>query len=172
MCLHFEYVTNYLLRLTLRDLAEAFTLLRCCLGQTFFYRVALSFWLSLSDKGFPSQMWTQEKVKTHYADVCLWACTHVLIWVYAWTCGVGTLPTCPQYFSQLGRIHLFIIQQKTRGNYLNNLTTLMYFLKKICYCILIVLLYLNLSYQVNWCYIVYQGLSKDIQNVPLQCVCL
>lgn len=127
MCLHFEYVTNYLLRLTLRDLAEAFTLLRCCLGQTFFYRVALSFWLSLSDKGFPSQMWTQEKVKTHYADVCLWACTHVLIWVYAWTCGVGTLPTCPQYFSQLGRIHLFIIQQKTRGNYLNNLTTLMYF---------------------------------------------
>lgn len=111
----------------LRDLAEAFTLLRCCLGQTFFYRVPLSFWLSLSDKGFPSQMWTQEKVKTHYADVCLWACTHVLIWVYAWTCGVGTLPTCPQYFSQLGRIHLFIIQQKTRGNCLNNLTTLMYF---------------------------------------------
>lgn len=37
MCLHFEYVTNYLLRLTLRDLAEAFTLLRCCLGQTVFF---------------------------------------------------------------------------------------------------------------------------------------
>ena len=36
MCLHFEHVTNYLLRLTLRDLAEAFTLLRCCLGQTYF----------------------------------------------------------------------------------------------------------------------------------------
>lgn len=36
MCLHFEHVTNYLLRLTLRDLAEAFTLLRCCLGQSYF----------------------------------------------------------------------------------------------------------------------------------------
>lgn len=36
MCLHLEHVTNYLLRLTLRDLAEAFTLLRCCLGQPFF----------------------------------------------------------------------------------------------------------------------------------------
>lgn len=36
MCLHWEHVTNYLLRLTLRDLAEAFTLLRCCLGQPYF----------------------------------------------------------------------------------------------------------------------------------------
>lgn len=36
MCLHLEHVTNYLLRLTLRDLAEAFTLLRCCLGQPYF----------------------------------------------------------------------------------------------------------------------------------------
>lgn len=35
-CLHFEHVTNYLLKLTLRDLAEAFTLLRCCFGQSYF----------------------------------------------------------------------------------------------------------------------------------------
>lgn len=55
MCLHFEHVTNYLLRLTLRDLAEAFTLLRCCLGQTYF-RGWLSQFLSLSDGGSPSQM--------------------------------------------------------------------------------------------------------------------
>lgn len=34
MCL--QHVTNYLRRLTLRDLAGAFTLLRCCLGETYF----------------------------------------------------------------------------------------------------------------------------------------
>lgn len=43
MCLHFEHVTNYLLRLTLRDLAEAFTLLRCCLGQTYFRGLLFQF---------------------------------------------------------------------------------------------------------------------------------
>ena len=31
-CLHLRHVTNDLLRLTLRDLAEAFTLLRCCIS--------------------------------------------------------------------------------------------------------------------------------------------
>lgn len=60
MCLHLEHVTNYLLRLTLRDLAEAFTLLRCCLGQAFFRG-----WLHQFDclylTGSTSQMWTGAK---------------------------------------------------------------------------------------------------------------
>ena len=64
MCLHLEHVTNDLLRLTLRDLAEAFTLPRLCLGQSYSEVFALSIWVSLSVIPLWKQMWTQTEGKT------------------------------------------------------------------------------------------------------------
>lgn len=83
MCLHFEHVTNYLLRLTLRDLAEAFTLLRCCLGQTYFRG-----WLSQFDCLYltgvlQARCEPRQKVKlTLCVGVCVCVPAHVCLYVF------------------------------------------------------------------------------------------
>lgn len=81
MCLHFEHVTNYLLRLTLRDLAEAFTLLRCCLGQTYFRG-----WLSQFDCLYltgvlQARCESRQRVKLALCvDVCACMCLYVCMY--------------------------------------------------------------------------------------------
>lgn len=105
MCLHFEHVTNYLLRLTLRDLAEAFTLLPCCLGQTYFRGLRSQF-DSLGPTGVHwarCELWQQgQKASALRSCVTHWQVyVHVHIHVHVHVCGVGTLPVWGWYFNAL-----------------------------------------------------------------------
>lgn len=86
MCLHFEHVTNYLLRLTLRDLAEAFTLLRCCLGQTYFRGLLSQFDCLYLTGVLQARCEPREKVKLAElrVGVCFCACMHSFIWMFVW----------------------------------------------------------------------------------------
>ena len=85
-------------------LGRSLHLAQMLFGSNVFQGLALSIWLSLSDRGSPSQMWTQTKGKAWAlcrcvcVSVCVRACTHVFICIFVWTNGAGTLPICLQYF--------------------------------------------------------------------------
>lgn len=117
MCLHFEHVTNYLLRLTLRDLAEAFTLLRCCLGQTYFRGLLSQFDCLYLTGVLQARCEPRQKVKLVLSvGACVQMCMPAHMCLYVWTYDVGTLPICVRYFAALTRLHLYSIQYKLRGN--------------------------------------------------------
>lgn len=96
-------------------LGRSLHLAQMLFGSNVFQGLALSIWLSLSDRGSPSQMWTQAKGKA-CAGVCVCVCTHVFIGHFLWSNAVGTLPICLQYLSPLTWLHLYSIQHKLRGN--------------------------------------------------------
>lgn len=83
MCLHFKHVTNYLLRLTLRDLAEAFTLLRCCLGQTYFRGLLSQFDCLYLTRVLQARCEPRQKVKLALCvGMFLCACTQRVMCMY------------------------------------------------------------------------------------------
>lgn len=71
-------------------LGRSLHLAQMLFGSNVFQGFALSIWLSLSDRGSPSQMWTQAKGKARalrrcvHAHVC--ACTHAFVCEHIW-CG-------------------------------------------------------------------------------------
>lgn len=127
MCLHFEHVTNYLLRLTLRDLAEAFTLLRCCLGQTYFRG-----WLSQFDCLYltgvlQARCEPRQKVTLVLCvGVCVCACTHVFICI-CMNIWCRLLANMSAIFSCTDKTPLVLSTIWTQRELMWHLTMLMYF---------------------------------------------